>query len=86
MDLGIEVPNCEELGSVTTNAMWNEIYDRLTTLAQEHRSTLVFVNTRRWWSDCRTRSVSGLVRKMSQLTTAAFLKIAIGGRNTSEEG
>lgn len=47
MDLGIEVPNCEELGSVTTNAMWNEIYDRITTLAQEHRSTLVFVNTRR---------------------------------------
>ena len=40
-------PACEELGSVTTNAMWDEIYDRLAALAQEHRSTLVFVNTRR---------------------------------------
>ncbi|MGA8287847.1 MAG: helicase-related protein, partial [Acidobacteriaceae bacterium] len=47
MDLAVEVPTCEELGSVTTNAMWEEIYDRLAALAQEHRSTLVFVNTRR---------------------------------------
>ena len=47
MDLAVEVPNCEELGSVATNAMWDEIYNRLATLAQEHRSTLVFVNTRR---------------------------------------
>ena len=47
MDLAIEVPTCEELGSVTTNAMWDETYDRLAALAQEHRSTLVFVNTRR---------------------------------------
>ena len=27
--------------------MWNEIYDRLAALAREHRSTLIFVNTRR---------------------------------------
>ena len=47
MDLAIEIPTCEELGSVTTNAMWDEMYDRLAALAQEHRSTLVFVNTRR---------------------------------------
>ena len=47
MDLAVEVPGCEELGSVATNAMWDEIYDRLAELAQEHRSTLVFVNTRR---------------------------------------
>ena len=47
MDLAVEVPSCEELGSVVTNAMWDEIYDRLAALAQEHRSTLVFVNTRR---------------------------------------
>ena len=47
MDLAVEVPSCEELGSVVTNAMWDEIYDRLAALAQEHRSTLLFVNTRR---------------------------------------
>jgi ATP-dependent Lhr-like helicase len=46
LDLGIEVPH-DELGSVATNAIWDDVYDRLTELAQQHRSTLVFVNTRR---------------------------------------
>ena len=45
LDLGIEIPN-DELGSVATNAIWDDIYDRLAELAQQHRSTLVFVNTR----------------------------------------
>jgi ATP-dependent helicase Lhr and Lhr-like helicase len=27
--------------------MWDEIYDRIVQLSEEHRSTLVFVNTRR---------------------------------------
>jgi ATP-dependent helicase Lhr and Lhr-like helicase len=45
LDLGIEIPK-DELGSVATNAIWDDIYDRLAELAQEHRSTLVFVNTR----------------------------------------
>jgi ATP-dependent Lhr-like helicase len=46
LDLAIEVPSAE-LGSLTTTAMWQEIFDKLATLAQQHRSTLVFVNTRR---------------------------------------
>jgi ATP-dependent helicase Lhr and Lhr-like helicase len=46
MDLRIEVPD-QELGPIATHEMWGEIYDRLATLAQQHRSTLVFVNTRR---------------------------------------
>ena len=46
LDLAIEVPS-DELGSVTSTAMWTEIFDKLATLAQQHRSTLVFVNTRR---------------------------------------
>lgn len=46
MDLAIEVPDTE-LGPVASNEMWGEIYDRLVALANEHRSTLVFVNTRR---------------------------------------
>jgi ATP-dependent Lhr-like helicase len=45
-DLGVEVPR-DELGSVASMEMWDEIYDRLAALAQEHRTTLVFVNTRR---------------------------------------
>ncbi len=46
MDLAVEVP-ASELGAVASNEMWDEIYDRISELVQQHRSTLVFVNTRR---------------------------------------
>src|ERR1700693_4294441 len=46
LDLAVEVPG-SQLGPITTNEMWDEIYDRLGELIQQHRSTLVFVNTRR---------------------------------------
>src|ERR1700761_7480273 len=46
LDLAIEVPS-DELSSVTTNGMWTEIFDKLAVHAENHRSTLVFVNTRR---------------------------------------
>src|SRR5271170_7632755 len=46
MDLRIEVP-ADELGAVATQSVWDGIHTRLAELALEHRSTLVFVNTRR---------------------------------------
>jgi ATP-dependent Lhr-like helicase len=46
LDVAVEVPK-DELGAVATNAIWADIYDRITELVQAHRSTLVFVNTRR---------------------------------------
>lgn len=46
MDLAVEVPR-DELGPVASNAMWSEIYDRIAELIRAHRTTLVFVNTRR---------------------------------------
>jgi ATP-dependent Lhr-like helicase len=46
LDLAVEVPG-SELGPVASNEMWGEIYDRIAALAKEHRSTLIFVNTRR---------------------------------------
>ena len=46
LDVAIEVPS-DELSSVASTAMWTELYDKLATFAQGHRSTLVFVNTRR---------------------------------------
>ena len=46
LDLAVEVPE-QELGPVASNEMWDEIYERIATLVREHRSTLVFVNTRR---------------------------------------
>ena len=46
LDLGVEVPS-SELGPVASNEMWDEIYERIVQLVNAHRSTLVFVNTRR---------------------------------------
>ncbi len=46
LDLAVEVPH-ENLGVVATNEMWGEIYDRIAELVCAHRTTLVFVNTRR---------------------------------------
>ena len=46
LDLGIEVPS-DELGSIASTAMWTEIFDKLAGFTEHHRSTLVFVNTRR---------------------------------------
>ncbi len=45
-DLGVEIPG-DELSSVASNDLWRETYDRVAALVSEHRSTLVFVNTRR---------------------------------------
>jgi ATP-dependent helicase Lhr and Lhr-like helicase len=46
MDIAIEVPR-SEMGAVATNEMWGEIYDRIASLALSHKSTLIFVNTRK---------------------------------------
>jgi ATP-dependent Lhr-like helicase len=46
MELAVEIPR-DELGGVTSNEMWAEIYDRVAELILMHRTTLVFVNTRR---------------------------------------
>ena len=46
LDLAIEVP-ASQLGPIASNEMWEEIYNRLVELIEQHRSTLVFVNTRR---------------------------------------
>src|SRR5690606_4258826 len=45
-DLALEVPG-SPLQPVMATEVWAEIYDRLAALADAHRSTLVFVNTRR---------------------------------------
>jgi ATP-dependent helicase Lhr and Lhr-like helicase len=45
-DLAIEVPPVP-LEAVMANDVWERVYDRLADLAAQHRTTLVFVNTRR---------------------------------------
>src|SRR3990172_540400 len=46
LDLAIEVPPTD-LEAVCSGEQWGEIYDRLAELVRTHRTTLVFVNTRR---------------------------------------
>jgi ATP-dependent Lhr-like helicase len=45
-DLAIELPQVP-LEAVLSNEAWEGVYDRLATLVGEHRTTLVFANTRR---------------------------------------
>ena len=46
LDLAIELPG-SPLDAVMSNEVWGEVYNRLADLVEDHRTTLVFVNTRR---------------------------------------
>lgn len=46
MDLAVEAPQ-RELQAVCSHEHWAEIYERLAQLIETHRSTLIFVNTRK---------------------------------------
>ncbi len=46
LDLAIELPD-SPLQAVMSGEVWEEVYDRLTQLIRQHKTTLVFVNTRR---------------------------------------
>ena len=46
IDLAVEIPQ-SPLDAVMSHEVWEEYYDRLAALIAEHRTTLVFVNTRR---------------------------------------
>ena len=46
LDLSVEVPP-SPLGTVCSHEQWEEIYARIADLVREHRTTLVFVNTRK---------------------------------------
>ncbi len=45
-DIAIEVPDAP-LAAVMSNEVWEEVYDRLAERVRAHRTTLIFVNTRR---------------------------------------
>jgi ATP-dependent Lhr-like helicase len=46
LDLAIEITD-DELGAVASNEQFDRVYDRIAELVTQHRSTIVFVNTRR---------------------------------------
>src|SRR5437773_1928944 len=45
-ELRVDVPT-QPLSHVASHEMWAEVYDRIAALSRDHRTTLVFVNTRR---------------------------------------
>ncbi|HVH77179.1 MAG TPA: DEAD/DEAH box helicase [Stellaceae bacterium] len=55
-ELALELPSAP-LESVMSGEVWEEVYDRLAALACEHRTTLIFVNTRRM-AERATRQLS----------------------------
>src|SRR6185503_14043027 len=46
LDLAVEIPDFT-LGPITNHELWAAVYDRIVALTQTHRTTIVFVNTRR---------------------------------------
>lgn len=46
VDLAIQLPQLE-MGPIATHELWGETLDSITELVRQHRTTLVFVNTRR---------------------------------------
>ena len=66
LDLSVEVPD-SELGPVASHELWDEIYDRIAQLVTEHRSTLVFVNTRK----LAERIAHRLIPKLGEEVVAA---------------
>ena len=46
LDIAVELPE-SPLQAVMSGEVWDEVYDRLTQLIRQHKTTLIFVNTRR---------------------------------------
>ena len=46
MDIQLELPE-SPLAPILSNEVWEELYERLVAYISEHRTTLIFVNTRR---------------------------------------
>ncbi|HSN92702.1 MAG TPA: DEAD/DEAH box helicase, partial [Anaeromyxobacteraceae bacterium] len=66
LDLAVEIPR-DELSSVASNELWGETYDRVAELVRAHRSTLVFVNTRR----LAERATHALASRLGEESVAA---------------
>ena len=46
LDLALELPN-SPLTAIMANEVWGELYDKIENLINQHKTTLIFVNTRR---------------------------------------
>ena len=70
LDLSIEVPD-QELGPIVKHEIWAEIYERIVNRVKAHRTTLVFVNTRR------------LVERVSHQLSARLGEAKVGAHHGS---
>ncbi len=66
LDLAVEIPK-DELSSVASKETWSETYDRIAELVRAHRTTLVFVNTRR----LAERASHALAERLGEAAVAA---------------
>ena len=71
IDLGIEVPP-SPLTAVCSHEVWEEIYERMAELVREHRTTLVFVNTRKMAERIAARLGTRLGAKRVCMTRAEW--------------
>ena len=84
MDLAVEVPR-DELGSVASTEMWGEIYDRIAELILAHRTTLVFVNTRRLSERVAHALANGSAERRSSASRQPVAADAAGRRIAAED-
>jgi len=81
LDLAVEIPR-DEISSVASNEQWAETYDRLAELVREHRTTLVFVNTRR----LAERASHALAERLGEGSVAAHHGSLSRSRRLDAEG
>ena len=80
-DLALELP-ASPLEAVMSNEVWQQVYARLAELVSQHRTTLVFVNTRRM-SERVTRHLSEILGESQVMTHHGSMSKAL--RLTAEE-
>jgi len=73
IDLALDNP-AQRVETVMSNEVWEDYYDRLTQLILEHKTTLVFVNTRRMAERVARISAIASAKTPSPRITAACRK------------
>ncbi len=84
MDVAIELPGAP-LEAVMSNEVWEEVYRRLAELVEAHRTTLIFVNTRRL-AERTAHHLGDLIGKKTSPTITAACRGRRGGIGPEDPG